>query len=70
MRCDAMLCCARRGTYVPVAGTDDTLTVTFIGTAHTVVVDECHAFKSTRDKDGEKVDGWVQLGNAARGCPW
>ena len=59
-----------RGTYVPVAGTDDTLIVTFIGTRHRVVVSECYAFKSTRDKDGDKVDGWVQLGNAARGCPF
>lgn len=41
----------------------------FAGAEHKVMTFECHKFASTRVSDGQKVDGWVQLGGPARGCP-
>ena len=56
------------GTYSPVRGRDDALSVVFAGAAHTVVMGECSKFSSTRLSDGEHVDGWVQASAAAGGC--
>ena len=37
-----------------------------------VTLDGCYKFHSVRETDGEKVDGWVQMGQQARGsgCPF
>ena len=43
--------------------------VTFVGAKHRVVVDECLKFSSTRESDGSKVEGWVQVSRKAMGCP-
>jgi len=56
------------GTYAPVEGTEDTLTVTFVGAKHRVIVDECLKFSSVRESDGATVDGWVQVGQKAISC--
>eukprot|EP00965_Chrysotila_dentata_P209139 6185117-Pleurochrysis_carterae.AAC.1 len=53
------------GSYVGVAGSEDTVRVTFVGAKHTVVYEGCHKFRSVRESDGAKVDGWVQLGQSA-----
>ena len=60
------------GTYAPVAGTTDSLYVNFVGSKHRVTLDGCYKFHSVRETDGEKVDGWVQMGQQARGsgCPF
>ena len=56
------------GTYAPVAGTTDSLYVNFVGSKHRVTLDGCYKFHSVRETDGEKVDGWVQMGQQARGA--
>ena len=58
------------GTYAPVAGTIDSLYVNFVGSKHCVTLDGCYKFHSVRETDGEKVDGWVQMGQARGGCPF
>ena len=53
-------------------GDDCSLYVNFVGSKHRVTLDGCYKFHSVRETDGEKVDGWVQMGQQARGsgCPF
>jgi hypothetical protein len=49
---------------------DDAVFLVFAGATHRVVTAGCHKFSSRRESDGQKVDGWIQLGGPNRGgCP-
>jgi len=56
------------GRYRPMANSTDTLILSFVGADHRVVLHPCNKFTSTRLSDGQVVEGWVQLGERARGC--
>ena len=58
-----------QGTWHPDKTSDDTVFLLFAGAKHKVVTHSCHKFSSTRESDAQKVEGWVQLGGPARGCP-
>jgi hypothetical protein len=57
------------GTWHADPASADSVVLLFAGGTHNVVTYDCHKFASTRESDGQKVDGWVQLGGPARGCP-
>ena len=56
------------GTYWPEEGSSSTVIVEFVGARHRVTPHGCMKFSSVRESDGQKVDGWVQMGQNARGC--
>ena len=59
-----------QGTWHADREAPDAVLLIFAGATHRVVTYPCHKFSSTRESDGQKVDGWVQLGGPARGnCP-
>ncbi len=58
-----------QGTYHPDPANEDAAVLTFAGNDHVVTVDACHKFVSYRATDQQRVEGWVQLGQAAKNCP-
>ena len=58
-----------RGTWHADREASDTVLALFAGATHRVHARPCHTFGSTRESDGQKVDGWIQLGGSANGCP-
>ena len=55
------------GTYVPDREAADAVLLTFAGVVHRVTTHECHKFTSVRASDGNKVEGWIQLGGGSPG---
>lgn len=55
------------GTYVPDREAADVVLLTFAGIVHRVTTHECHKFTSVRASDGNKVEGWIQLGGGSPG---
>ena len=58
------------GSFWPEEGSTDTVIVEFVGSKHRVKPHGCMKFSSVRQTDGEKVDGWVQVGQKATRCSW
>ena len=56
------------GSYWPLEGSSDTVMVEFVGAKHRVTAHGCMKFSSVRESDGQAVEGWVQMGQAARNC--
>ena len=58
-----------QGTWHADRNDDESVMLLFAGAVHKVKTHACHKFTSIREADGQKVEGWVQLGQPARGCP-
>jgi hypothetical protein len=59
-----------QGTWHADRANDEGVVLVFAGANHKVQTHACHKFTSIRESDGQKVEGWVQLGQPARGCPF
>ena len=58
------------GHWYPSKEEDDVVSLVFAGATHRITTFPCHKFASVRESDGQKVDGWIQLGQpAGRACP-
>jgi len=55
------------GTYHPDREKLDVVILEFAGATHRVTTFGCHKFTSYRESDGNRVDGWIQLGGARPG---
>ena len=58
-----------QGTWHADRESPDAVLALFAGATHKVTAAACHKFASYRESDGQKVDGWIQLGGQAHGCP-
>ena len=58
-----------QGTWHADPEASDTVLLVFAGATHKVVAHACHKFSSSRESDGQKVDGWIQLGGGRPSCP-
>ena len=58
-----------QGTWHADEDDDEVVILSFASALHKVRTYDCHKFASTRESDGQKVDGWVQLGGGRPSCP-
>ena len=58
-----------QGTWHADIDDPEAVMLSFAGALHKVRTYECHKFTSHRESDGQKVDGWIQLGGGRSSCP-
>ena len=58
-----------QGTWHADIDDPESVMLSFAGALHKVRTYECHKFTSHRESDGQKVDGWIQLGGGRSTCP-
>lgn len=47
----------------------DTIYANFVGEKHAVTFDDCWAFRSVRDRDGDRADGVAKIDGPPKACP-